>query len=195
MTFFSSREVPEQLQGSREVHRSEARFPVRVVSVACLAFLEVGGWRQSELKSAAADPTISLLWAALPLVSKMALPRGTAPSSPSRLSKQVRSIRTVRFRRGYRKPKHFRFAKVPLLREERCRSATSVPRDFSGWGQVWGLPGAPRELCPRSADKRTWFWPVLWLQMRPTVSLAQIRPLQDGRQWLGRFLCFVCSPF
>lgn len=41
-----------------------------VVSIARLAFLEVGGWQQSELQSAAADTTVSLLWAALPLMSK-----------------------------------------------------------------------------------------------------------------------------
>ena len=41
-----------------------------VVSGACLAFLEVGGWQESEFRSAAADTGILLLWAALPLVSK-----------------------------------------------------------------------------------------------------------------------------
>lgn len=52
--------------------------------------------------------------------------------------------------------------------------------------------GAPRSMGvihQRSAGKSTWFWPILWLQMSPAVSLAQIRPLQEGRQQPGRFLC------
>lgn len=70
----SSQKVQEQPRASREGRRWEGRFPVGAVSVACLAFLEVSRWQESELKSAAADTTILLLWAALPLVSKWLLP-------------------------------------------------------------------------------------------------------------------------
>lgn len=129
---------------------------------------------------------------------KTALPRGTAPFSPSHLSKQVQSILHpdwwVHSDAGTAS-EALLFPRVSLLKENQCCLGTSIPQDFSGWGQVWRLPGVLRVIHQRSADKSAGFWPILWLQMRPTVSLAQIRPLQEGRQWLGRLVCFVCSPF
>lgn len=169
-----------------------------VVSIACLAFLEIGGWQRSELKSAAADTSISLLWAALPLRSKWLCLEAQLPSlRPVSLNRSSPSsvLAGGSVQRQVPQAEALRFARVSLLREEQCCSGTSVPQDFSSWGQVWELPGALRVIHQRSADKSPWFWPILWLQMRPTVSLAQIRPLQEGRQWLGRFLCFVRSPF
>lgn len=52
---------------------------------------QLGGQQQSELNSAAAGETSSLLWAALP-PCRAALPRGTASFPPSHLSKQVQPI-------------------------------------------------------------------------------------------------------
>lgn len=144
--------------------------------------------------------TISLLWAAFPLVSKWLCLEARFPSlhpislnrsSPSSVlaggfvQTQVPQAEALRFARLCGVSAQGR---TVLLRDER-------PPGLSGWGQVWGFPGALRVIHQRTAHKSTWFWPVRWLQMRPTVSLAQIRPLQEGRQWLGRFLCFVCSPF
>lgn len=169
-----------------------------VVSIACLAFLEVSGWQQSELKSAAADTTISLLWAAFPLVSKRLCLEAQLPS-PRPISLNRSSPSSILTGWSILTPvlqaEALLFPRVSLLKENQCCLGTSVPQDFSGWGQVWRLPGVLRVIHQRSADKSAGFWPILWLQMRPTVSLAQIRPLQEGRQWLGRLVCFVCSPF
>lgn len=172
-----------------ERHRLEGRFPVGVVTASpAFAFLEVGGWQQSELKSAAADVTFSLLWAALPLVSEQlffllhssllsvpALQTGPAP----------RRWLVGPFGRRYRKPK-------PLaLQGCLCSGKSSSALDKRPKGSQAGvMSGGSQEHGGDPPKKRRQKYLVLAnCLVANETSLAQIR---GGSGW-GCF--FVCSPF
>lgn len=88
----------------------------------------------------------------------------------------------------YHKPEPLALQGCLCLGKSGC-ALDRCPKRSLRLGSSLGVPRSMGVIHQRNAGKSTWFWPILWLQMRPAVSLAQIRPLQEGRQQPGRFLC------